>query len=144
MRRDRESMTRRGFLATSAAAGAAAVIAPSPVSAEAATGIPRTVLGKTGETVTILSAGTAMPVNPRIMEALLTQGITYIDTAQSYMRGRSEEAIGSYLEKTGRREECFVVTKCWSHDVDAFTSKLDGSLESLPRAPPMRCAVAMG
>lgn len=136
MPRRRPPVSRRDFLATSTALGAGALLSPAaaveaPGAETESIQIPTTVLGKTGEKVTILSAGTAMPVNPRIMAALLDEGITYIDTAQSYMRGKSEKQVGAYLEKSGRRKECFVVTKCGDHDVAAFSGGLDGSLESL-------------
>jgi len=132
MPRHRPPVTRRSFLATSTALGAGALLGPAAAATEpGAAQMPRVVLGKTGEEVTTLAAGTAMPVNPRIMAALLNEGITYIDTAQSYMRGKSEEHVGAYLEKTGRRQDCFVVTKSGSHDVAGFTSSLEGSLESL-------------
>ena len=69
MTRNRDGMNRRDFLSTTTAIGASAVLAPAALAQDAAaTGIPQTVLGKTGESVTTLSAGPAMPVNPRLTE----------------------------------------------------------------------------
>jgi hypothetical protein len=75
--------------------------------------------------------GSALPVTPVLMGAALAEGITYLDTAQGYMEGQSEKNIGQHLEKTGRRKDCFIVTKCEHHDAASFTAKLPGSLESL-------------
>jgi len=75
--------------------------------------------------------GSVLPVTPVLLNAALGEGVTYIDTAQGYMEGQSEKNIGQYLEKSGRRQDCFIVTKCEDHGAGSFTAKLPGSLESL-------------
>ncbi|MFH1569320.1 MAG: aldo/keto reductase, partial [Gemmatimonadota bacterium] len=129
----RRAVTRRDFLATSSAAAVGAALGPAALAAQSPEpgALPRVRLGRTGELVPILAGGTAMPVNPRILAALVSEGITYLDTAQSYMRGKSEEQIGAFLASSGRRAGCFLVTKSGSHDPAGFASALEGSLASL-------------
>jgi aryl-alcohol dehydrogenase-like predicted oxidoreductase len=84
--------------------------------------LPTAVLGRTGLKVTKLGYG-AMEVRgsriwggrpiseeeaERILNAVLDQGITFIDTANDY--GRSEEFIGKFLSK--RRGQFVLATKC--------------------------------
>lgn len=128
-------ITRREFLATSGALGAGAVLAGTAGLAVAeeskAVAMPTATLGKTGVVVPILGMGTALPVTPVLLNAALAEGITYIDTAQGYMEGQSEKNIGAFLEKNGRRKDCFIVTKCEQHEAASFSARLAGSLESL-------------
>jgi aryl-alcohol dehydrogenase-like predicted oxidoreductase len=85
-------------------------------------GLPSNELGRTGLQVTKLGYG-AMEVRgsriwggrpiedhqaETILNAVLDNGITFIDTANDY--GRSEEYIGRYL--AGRRDEFVLATKC--------------------------------
>ena len=84
--------------------------------------LPTTVLGRTGLHVTRLSFG-AMEIRgsriwsgravtdqqaETILNAVLDQGINFIDTANDY--GRSEEYIGKYIAH--RRKEFYLATKC--------------------------------
>lgn len=84
--------------------------------------LPRKTLGRTGLEVTTLGYG-AMEVRGsriwggrpiededagRILNAVLDEGINFIDTANDY--GRSEEFIGKYLSH--RRNEFVLATKC--------------------------------
>jgi len=84
--------------------------------------LPTSVLGKTGLEVTRLGFG-AMEVRgsriwggrpvtdaqaETILNAVLDEGINFIDTANDY--GRSEEFIGKYLAH--RRKEYYLATKC--------------------------------
>lgn len=86
------------------------------------TSLPTSVLGRTGLDVTRLSFG-AMEIrgsriwNGRavtdqqaetILNAVLDEGINFIDTANDY--GRSEEFIGRYIAH--RRNEYYLATKC--------------------------------
>ena len=84
-------------------------------------------LGRTGLNVTDLSYGAmevrgsriwgGRPVTEEqaktILNAVLDNGINFIDTANDY--GRSEEFIGKFLST--RRNEFFLVTKCGCHVV---------------------------
>jgi len=84
--------------------------------------LPTNLLGRTGLTVTTLGYG-AMEVRgsriwggrpvedskaETILNAVLDNGITFIDTANDY--GRSEEYIGRFL--ANRRDEFVLATKC--------------------------------
>lgn len=84
--------------------------------------LPTNVLGRTGLEVTKLGYG-AMEIRgsriwggrhvedhqaETILNAVLDNGITFIDTANDY--GRSEEYIGRYI--SGRRSEYVLATKC--------------------------------
>jgi aryl-alcohol dehydrogenase-like predicted oxidoreductase len=82
--------------------------------------IPTRTLGPTGAEVTVLGYGAmeirGEPGGPaledadagRLLNAVLDEGITLIDTAIDY--GRSEELIGRYL--SSRRDEYFLASKC--------------------------------
>jgi hypothetical protein len=51
-------------------------------------------LGKTGLRVPVVSLGVMNADNPELVEAALKAGITLLDTAHGYQRGRNEEMIG--------------------------------------------------
>jgi aryl-alcohol dehydrogenase-like predicted oxidoreductase len=84
--------------------------------------LPTAVLGRTGLEVTRLSFGAMEIRGPRIwngrpvtdqqaetiLNAVLDEGINFIDTANDY--GRSEEFIGKYIAH--RRKEFYLATKC--------------------------------
>ena len=125
-KRGNEHFTRRDFLTTSAAAGAGVALSGTlgPVEAAAARKVPTTKLGKTGEVVSILGFGGAVDITPRLLNGALFEGITYLDTAQGYGKGESEMNIGEILEKNGRRQECFIVTKSGAHEIDKFVANL--------------------
>ena len=44
-------------------------------------------------------------------EAALANGINAFDTARVYME--AEHSFGNWLEKSGRREEVVILSKCW-------------------------------
>ncbi|WP_193106665.1 aldo/keto reductase [Brachybacterium sp. FME24] len=79
-------------------------------------------LGRTGATVSRLVLGT-MNFGPHtaeedafaIMDRALDQGVTFFDTANVYggtdHKGRTEEIVGRWLAKTGRRDEIVLATK---------------------------------
>jgi len=126
MEREKETLSRREFLATSAAAGAGVLLpgALTPAAARARE-MPTKVLGKTGERVSALGFGSALDVTPQLLNAALAEGITYLDTAQGYGRGNSEKNIGAILEKNGRRQDGFIVTKSGDHSVGGFVASLE-------------------
>ncbi|WP_114853934.1 aldo/keto reductase [Brachybacterium sp. YJGR34] len=79
-------------------------------------------LGRTGATVSRLVLGT-MNFGPHtseedsfaIMDRALDEGVTFFDTADVYggaeHRGRTEEIVGRWLARTGRRDEVVLATK---------------------------------
>lgn len=48
----------------------------------------------------------------RIIDAYLDAGGNVLDTADRYQNGRSEELVGAYLRKSGRRDDVVLATKC--------------------------------
>ena len=79
-------------------------------------------LGRTGATVSRLVLGT-MNFGPHtaeddafaIMDRALEQGVTFVDTANVYggkeHRGWTEEIVGRWLARTGKRDEIVLATK---------------------------------
>src|SRR5947209_3302767 len=131
--------SRRRFLKTAAATGAGAAIASADMSlVAAAPTFPTVTLGKTGQVVTRLGMGTSWDVEPSFVQLMLAAGVTYIDTAESYERGKSETTIGEVLERTGKRKEVYLVTKNSSYRkvqgpdaAKVFEEKLNASLKRL-------------
>ena len=129
-------VSRREFLRTTAAAGAALTVGRATRGAEPAAGeLPTRVLGRTKARVTLLGLGTA-PVGegpPTTKEAekifgeAMDRGVTYIDTARSY--GNAEEALGLLVPK--RRDQLFLVTKLWTESAARAEKLLAQSLRTL-------------
>jgi len=78
--------------------------------------------GSTGQSVSDIGLGTwqlggtewGSVGDDEAMETLRAaagSGVTFIDTADIYGGGRSEEFIGRFLKETGRRDDFFVATK---------------------------------
>jgi predicted aldo/keto reductase-like oxidoreductase len=104
-------ISRRGFIGASLSAvtglgllGREDVLTPASSAAKSA------VLGRTGVKVSDISFGAGDLTNPPILAAALDAGVNYIDTAEHYMRGNSERAIGEVL-KTRDRKSVFLTTK---------------------------------
>ncbi len=99
--------------------------------------MPERVLGKTGIKVPLLGLGGAgkTPVDKSgkekeavtIIEAALSLGIRYFDTAASY--GASEEHFGKVLP--GYRKDIFLATKTGRRDCDGAWRELERSLKRL-------------
>ena len=64
-------------------------------------------LGKTGLRLPIVSMGVMNADNPKLVEAALDAGITHLDTANVYQRGRNEEMIGKVIKN--RPRDSFVI-----------------------------------
>ena len=130
--------SRRRFLKTAAATGAAAIAASDLALAAAAPTFPTITLGKTGQVVTRLGMGSSWDVEPSFVQLLLAAGVTYIDTAEGYEGGKSEKTIGEVLERTGKRKDVYLVTKTQGHRkfqvseaAKMFETKLAASLDRL-------------
>ena len=80
--------------------------AAARTSAAAAKPIIRT-LGKTGLKVPVVSMGVMNADNPAVVQAALESGITLLDTAWGYQRGRNEQMIGEVIK--GRPRESFMI-----------------------------------
>lgn len=137
-------ITRRQFLK---AATVASVASPGINGLEGADkpartdGLPRRILGKTNESVTILGVGGAWITHDRtvrsrkgseahtrsIIDAALEGGIRYFDTAPNYYL--SEERLGQALAPV--RDQVFLVTKLDHVDAKTAEEDLTNSLKLL-------------
>jgi len=68
-------------------------------------------LGKTGFKVSDIGFGAGPLKDSTVLKYCLERGMNYIDTAQSYGKGASEEAIGDVLTKWKQRDKLFITTK---------------------------------
>lgn len=129
-------MSRRDLLKTGAAAGLiAGTLAPSEALAkDAAPKVPRKKLGKTGKEIPILVFGAAVDLDerfdPKLAEAL-RYGVDYFDTADCYGGGKSEIAVGNFIERTKQRKNVWITSKSDAHDVDGFERVVNTSLQKL-------------
>jgi predicted aldo/keto reductase-like oxidoreductase len=107
-----------------------------PLQADENQPLPRRALGKTGVTVPVLGVGTA-PTGHRprkeaaeLFSHCLDAGATYMDTAPEFAGyGVAQAALGDVLKT--RREEAFVVTKCWEPDGEKALKLLQSNLHEL-------------
>jgi aryl-alcohol dehydrogenase-like predicted oxidoreductase len=128
--------TRRGFLAASAAGTLAAGASGRASGLAGAARLPQRVLGRTGQSVPILGLGTAPGgFRPRaeaiaFYNAAIDAGITYLDTAPEFAGyGKAQVYLGEILKE--RRDEVFVVTKCWEPDGEKALALLKKNLAEL-------------
>src|SRR5947209_7465630 len=74
-----------------------------------------------------------------LLDRFVAAGGTAIDTARSYARGASEQAIGAWIRARGRHDDVVIVTKGAHHHSDglfrftteAIDADVTGSLEAL-------------
>jgi predicted aldo/keto reductase-like oxidoreductase len=64
------------------------------------------------------------------MHAALDEGLTFFDNAWDYHDGGSEEVMGKALAG-GKRDKCFLMTKCCARDAKTTRQHLDDSLKRL-------------
>ena len=130
-------MDRREFLkrASSAGAGLALAVMQQPLRAQTDEELPKRILGRTNEKVSILGLGTA-PVGEgpvgvedgiKIFSEAIDRGINYIDTARIY--GNAEEILGHIIPK--QRDKLFVVTKVSTDNGGRAERSLNESLSRL-------------
>ena len=117
--KDQTSSSRRHFLKSAVALPVALAAAPSMLTQTAAAApaaaavLPRRQLGKSGPQVTMLSMGGMMAaMSPDYLDIAWSMGIRYFDTADCYIKGKSEKIIAQWLAKyPERRKEIFLVSK---------------------------------
>ncbi|UCD00371.1 MAG: aldo/keto reductase [Phycisphaerales bacterium] len=128
-------MDRREFLKRAGCAGLALAAMQQPLRAQSSDALPKRVLGRTKEKVSILGLGTA-PVGEgppnveegiRIFSEAIDRGVTYIDTARIY--GNAEEILGHIIPK--RRDKLFVVSKVSTDNGTRAQQSLNISLRQL-------------
>ena len=126
------SISRRRFLESAAITPVAAQAAESGKSA-----LPLRTLGKTGARVTCLAFGggsrfLAYKEEDKALDALnraLDLGITYVDTANNYGNGVSEERVGKVLKH--RRKGIWLATKITVRDYDGAMKNIDAAMKRL-------------
>jgi len=137
MNSQKHSISRRDFLKTATIAGAASIggaLGYPAMASQPQTAMPTRPFGKTGIDVPILAFGGSL--NTSLSMLLLKQavnwGVTYWDTANTYMGGRSEKGMGKYIEKFPvDRRRIFLVTKTHAWDTTGMSQDLNLSLERL-------------
>jgi predicted aldo/keto reductase-like oxidoreductase len=130
-------VTRRNFLVTAGAGTALASITPAvPAQRDQQHSIPLREFGKTGVKVPIVGVGTA-PAGFRghseaakLFGECLDRGLNYFDTAPEFAGyGKAQVALGDVLKM--RRQEAFVVTKCWEPNGEKALALLKENLREL-------------
>jgi len=133
----KRNLSRRAFLKAAGIAGAGSVMAPFCRTADASETsgeMPVRPFGNTGIKVPILSFGGSLDtsLSMLVLRQAIRRGVTYWDTANTYMGGRSENGIGKYLNKYPRdRRQIFLVTKSHAWTVEGLSRDLDLSLERM-------------
>jgi predicted aldo/keto reductase-like oxidoreductase len=131
------SWTRREFFKTACAGGVGSVITLKhnlAQTSDKSVVVPTRPFGKTGIEVSILGFGTSLHVSfsRLLLRQALNWGVTYWDTANTYMGGNSEKAIGKYFGKYPEdRKKIFLVTKTHASTAKSRTRDLNLSLERM-------------
>jgi hypothetical protein len=96
--------------------------------------VPTRPFGKTGIDVPILSFGGSLStsLSTLLLRQAVKWGVTYWDTANTYMGGRSEKGMGKYFEKyPADRKRIFLVTKSHAWTTEGMSEDLNLSLERM-------------
>ena len=135
MRSKNHNWSRREFLRAAGVAGLGSIVSPVDRLAKSSNepaGMPSRPLGRTGVRVPILGLGGSLDLEQLILRQAAKWGVTYWDTASSYMGGNSESRIGKYLDKYPEdRKKLFIVTKSHAWTVSGLTRDLNKSLERM-------------
>jgi len=129
--------TRREFLQTAVGAAALGEEVLAQTSSAAATGLPTRVLGRTGVRVSMLGLGGAHIGRIEAAEAIrmihtaLDEGLTFMDNAWEYNKGRSEDVMGKALKMDNRRGKAFLMSKVCSREYGPAKEQLEESLRRL-------------
>jgi len=124
MKENQMPTSRRNFLKSTMTLPVALAAAPSfftqtagAADAPAADALPRRQLGKSGPPVTMLCMGGMMSaLSPDYIDIAWSMGIRYFDTADCYLKGKSETIFAQWLAKyPERRKEIFLVSKDHPH-----------------------------
>ena len=132
-----KACSRREFLKAAGIAGVGSVIAPfyPPAHASEVIGeIPQRPFGNSGINVPMLSFGGSLDtsLSMLVLRQAFKWGVTYWDTADTYMGGRSERGFGKYLQKyPDDRRKIFLVTKTHAWTSREMSGDLDLSLKRM-------------
>jgi aryl-alcohol dehydrogenase-like predicted oxidoreductase len=131
-------LSRRNFLATAGAVSLLPETALPQTGSASATGLPTRPLGRTGVNVSIMGVGGAHLGRfrsdddaIRFLHTALDNGMTFMDNAWEYNKGRSEEIMGKALAMDGRRKNAFLMTKVCSREYKGAMEQLEESLRRL-------------
>ena len=140
MTRQEQPQSRRDFLTKSAMgvasiglAGATPGLAAGQPAGSQSAGPPiaRT-LGRTGISLPVVSIGAMNSDSPALYHRAYDLGIRHFDTAEVYLRGRSEEVLGTFMKERGIRDEVCLATKIGSSirrvELSRFRTELELSL----------------
>jgi predicted aldo/keto reductase-like oxidoreductase len=129
-----DDMKRRDFLMAGLAGGAALSAFSCRKSTTSQAGpLPRRILGKTGESLSIIGMGgiVVMDDDPktaaRMVSDAVDRGVNYFDVAPSY--GNAQEKLGPALEPF--RKNCFLACKTTEREKAGAEKELNGSLKLL-------------
>jgi len=130
-------MRRRDFLKTAAATTVITSFG-NKLSRAADAPVPRRILGRSGEKVSIVGLGGHHIGRPsldeqesiRMIRAALDNGVNFLDNCWDYNGGVSEERMGKAL-RDGYRQKAFLMTKIDGQTKQAATLQLDESLRRL-------------
>lgn len=130
-------VSRRRFLQVAGAgAAASASLVGGRIQGDDQQQLPGRVLGKTGVRVPALALGTAPAGHrsrkeaSRFYDQAISLGVTYMDTAPEFAGyGVAQVALGDVLKQ--RRDEVFVVTKCYEPDGEKALALLKQNLAEL-------------
>ena len=120
---DRRRFIKSGFLGLAGTAAGSAFLKAGPKYSykpreEKEKFIYRT-LGKTGFKLPVVSMGVMNADNPNLVAAALDSGITLLDTAHGYQKGKNEEMIGSVIKDRDR--DSFVLATKVAYQKDRKT-----------------------
>jgi predicted aldo/keto reductase-like oxidoreductase len=110
-------INRRQFIQTTALGAVAAGLGVPRLRAETETETPPKpkivyrALGRTKLTIPVVSFGVMNSDSPDLIRKALDMGITHLDTAHVYLRGKSETVIGEVLKDRGGRDKVYIATK---------------------------------
>ena len=137
MLKEKHNWSRRDFLKAAGAVSVGSILTGFDPLTEASEGpkqVPTRSFGKTGISVPILSFGGSLDTSMSllVLRQAFKWGVTYWDTANTYMGGKSEKGIGRYLEKYPKdRKRIFLVTKSHAWTLNGLSRDLDVSMERM-------------
>ena len=135
MKTKNRKWSRREFLKVAGLAGAGSLLTPHirpAFGAEAKKVLPVRPFGNTGIKVPILSFGGSLDtsLSMLVLRQAFQWGVTYWDTANTYMGGRSERGFGKYFKKyPDDRRKIFLVTKTHAWTTEEMSGDLDYPLK---------------
>ncbi|TVQ03030.1 MAG: aldo/keto reductase [Balneolaceae bacterium] len=99
--------------------------------------IPTRLMGKTGERISMIGFGgwdlgfIDEKLAIEMIHRGVDQGITFIDNAWEYNRGRSEEVVGKAIKTGNLRDKVFLMSKVCARDYEGAKHHLEDGLRRL-------------